>query len=449
MFFFFLEVLQKVDLHPKTNNTDHHTVEVSEEQLILRRGQAFILTLHLTQPVNIQHLLPLKFTALTGWCLVQLCGRQSFSSILSPSAYAVNLNLNNEDVPLASLVLLFNPWCPDDSVFLSDEVQRQEYVMNEQGMIYVGSGNYISSVPWDYGQFEDDMVKICMKMLNVSHLHKKHPAQDVASRCDPIYISRLISAMINSEDDCGVLEGRWEGSFASGVRPTHWTGSHEILRRWFSTNCRPVKYGQCWVFASVMCSVMRLLGIPSRVVTNFNSAHDTNENLTIDVYHPMDRMMEIPSYDSIWNFHVWVESWMTRPDLAEDGKFDGWQVVDPTPQELSDGVYCCGPASVKSILNGNTDLNYDVPFVFAEVNADCVDWLVRSDGSTRKMFTDSKRVGQSVSTKSVGSKKRLDITDTYKHREGQHSKHVLREQKQGGTHLPLEHRNHSWGEIVF
>lgn len=28
---------------------------------------------------------------------------------------------------------------------------------------------------------------------------------------------------------------------------------------------------------------------------------------------------------------------MKRPDLSGDGKFDGWQVVDPTPQEMSDG----------------------------------------------------------------------------------------------------------------
>lgn len=40
------------------------------------------------------------------------------------------------------------------------------------------------------------------------------------------------------------------------------------------------------------------------------------------------------------------------------------------------GVYCCGPAPVKAILKGETHLKYDVPFVFAEVNADCVDWLV-------------------------------------------------------------------------
>lgn len=39
------------------------------------------------------------------------------------------------------------------------------------------------------------------------------------------------------------------------------------------------------------------------------------------------------------NFHVWVEGWMRRPDLAEDGKYDGWQVLDPTPQEKSDGIF--------------------------------------------------------------------------------------------------------------
>lgn len=41
------------------------------------------------------------------------------------------------------------------------------------------------------------------------------------------------------------------------------------------------------------------------------------------------------------------------------------------------GVYCCGPASVKAIFSGETHLDYDVPFVFAEVNADCIDWMVR------------------------------------------------------------------------
>ena len=44
-----------------------------------------------------------------------------------------------------------------------------------------------------------------------------------------------------------------------------------------------------------------------------------------------------PEYgqDSIWNFHVWNDVWMTRPDLPEG--FGGWQAIDATPQEASDG----------------------------------------------------------------------------------------------------------------
>ncbi len=48
--------------------------------------------------------------------------------------------------------------------------------------------------------------------------------------------------------------GRWHEDYNDGVRPTHWTGSVSILQRWYQQNCHPVKYGQCWVFAGVMCT---------------------------------------------------------------------------------------------------------------------------------------------------------------------------------------------------
>ncbi|KAM7421911.1 hypothetical protein PAMA_010132 [Pampus argenteus] len=445
----------KVDLHIKTNNTEHRTSEISENELIVRRGQRFTLSLNLTQPFN-PDLYPLTITALTGEHPAEHLGTLSYMSIpdgvqRSPSAKAVwkmelhknsspllgNLTLSitppadapigdyrlsmkhqREEALLATLSVLFNPWCPDDWVFLPDEVERQEYVMNEQGIIYRGSTNYISPMTWDFGQFEENMVKICMKILDKNRKHLIDPVDDVTARCNPIYVSRVVSAMINSQDDNGVLMGRWSGSFGDGVSPTHWNGSHVILQRWFNRGCQPVKYGQCWVFAGVMCSVMRLLGIPCRVITNFQSAHDSNQNLIIDVYHADYGVRERPSTDSIWNYHVWVEAWMRRPDLSKDGKYDGWQVLDPTPQERSNGLYCCGPASVKAILNGETHLKYDVPFVYAEVNADCVDWLVKADGSKVNILSDTKRVGHSISTKSVGSNKRMDITDSYKQREG-------------------------------
>uniref|UniRef100_A0A8D3CQB7 Protein-glutamine gamma-glutamyltransferase 2 n=1 Tax=Scophthalmus maximus TaxID=52904 RepID=A0A8D3CQB7_SCOMX len=447
------DTVDGVELHTETNNTEHHTSEISVTELIVRRGQPFTVTLRLRQPFNPDRH-PLTVMAMAGPEPREDFGTMSYFGIppsVRPSAkaswklelhknsaphtgvlpliitppadapigeYILTASHRDEDTLLARLVVLFNTWCPEDGVFLPDEAERQEYVMSEQGIIYKGSGNYINSVSWDFGQFEDDMVKICMTILNVSNNHLDNPAEDVSARADPTYVGRVVSAMINSQDDHGVVYGKWGGSYVGGRSPSHWSGSHAILKHWLNINCHPVKFGQCWVFAGVMCSVMRLFGIPCRVVTNYSSAHDTNSNLTIDVYHADYGVRERESPDSVWNFHVWVEGWMKRPDLAVDGKFDGWQVLDPTPQEMSNGIFCCGPASVKAIQSGDVNLKYDVPFVFAEVNADCVDWLVKADGSKLKIFSDTKKVGQNISTKSVGSKKRRNITDNYKHREG-------------------------------
>ncbi|XP_040058972.2 protein-glutamine gamma-glutamyltransferase 2 [Gasterosteus aculeatus] len=446
-------IFKRVDLHLKDNNLAHRTSLLSEDRLVVRRGTPFRVTLILGRPSNGQQL---TLKATTGKHPSEEQGTLSLFGLAqvkerSPSAKAVwRAELHKDASPptgllvlnvtppadapigefklfgihgdetklLAGLVVLYNPWCSDDWVYMKDEKEINEYVMNEKGVIFKGSNNYIISSNWDYGQFQQKMVDICLRMLDVNHKHYIDPADDVSARCNPIYVSRVVSAMINSQDDNGVLVGRWDGSYADGFRPSHWTGSHAILKRWFDNGCSRVKYGQCWVFAGVMCSVMRLLGIPCRVITNFQSAHDNNKNLIIDVYHADYGVRERPSPDSIWNYHVWVEAWMRRPDLAKDGRYDGWQVLDPTPQEKSDGVYCCGPSPVAAILNGDTHLKYDVPFVFAAVNADCIDWLVKADGSQVNISSDTKRVGQNISTKAVGSGQRVDVTDSYKYAEG-------------------------------
>lgn len=64
---------------------------------------------------------------------------------------------------------------------------------------------------------------------------------------------------------------------------------------------------------------------------------------------------------------------MKRPDL-EPGDYDGWNVIDATPQEMSDDVYRCGPTSVKAVKRGEVLKPYDAAFVYAEVNADKVFW---------------------------------------------------------------------------
>lgn len=64
----------------------------------------------------------------------------------------------------------------------------------------------------------------------------------------------IVLAQINANDDRGVLMGRWDGRYDGGMSPTHWNGSVEVLRRWLKNGSNPVKYGQCWVFAAVMCT---------------------------------------------------------------------------------------------------------------------------------------------------------------------------------------------------
>ncbi|XP_056156869.1 protein-glutamine gamma-glutamyltransferase 5 [Lampris incognitus] len=449
-------MFKKVDFHCKDNNSAHHTSEITVDQLIVRRGQSFLLTFHLPRPFN-PHQDQLLLTALTGTRSSEERGTLSVFGIpedamprsleakavwraelhntsdlsvgrvtlaVTPPAdspvgkYFLTMKKSKEEASFGSLVVLFNPWCSDDCVFMIDEDERQEYVMNEQGIIYKGTDIYITSIAWDFGQFEEDVVDICLKLLDVNPKNLRDPADDVSARCNPIYVSRVVSAMINSYDDRGVLVGSWGDNFRNGVLPSRWNGSVTILQLWHQYNCHPVKYGQCWVFAGVMCTVMRCLGIPCRVVTNYQSAHDTNKSLTIDIFHSDHGVKTKKTKDSVWNYHVWVEAWMKRPDLNKDGSYDGWQVLDPTPQERSKGVFCCGPASVIAIKNGDTHLKYDVPFVFAEVNADCIDWLITANGSKETLWSDTKRIGQHISTKSVGSSMRRTITDSYKHREG-------------------------------
>lgn len=71
-------------------------------------------------------------------------------------------------------------------------------------------------------------------------------------------MSRAISAAVNSPDDYGCILGNWTDEFEGGTQPTKWIGSMEIMQAYFKKK-KPVKYGQCWVFAGVITTSMRFL----------------------------------------------------------------------------------------------------------------------------------------------------------------------------------------------
>ena len=90
------------------------------------------------------------------------------------------------------------------------------------------------------------------------------------------------------------------------------------------------------------------------------------------------------------------------------------------------GIYQCGPASRNAVKEGDVDLDYDCPFVFAEVNADCM--YSSYDRATRKktlLFNKSTVIGQLISTKAVGRDDRIDITSDYKYEEGKKKKFIV------------------------
>ncbi|XP_068163890.1 coagulation factor XIII A chain [Antennarius striatus] len=308
-----------------------------------------------------------------------------------------------------NLYILFNPWVSDDAVFLDDESERQECVMNEMGIIYHGAYDDIAERNWNYGQFNYGVLDACLYIMDRSQM-------PITNRGDPIKVTRKASAMLNSRDDDGVLVGNWSGEYTYGVAPTSWTGSTEILLTYASSKM-PVCYAQCWVYAAVFNTFLRCLGIPSRVVTNYFSAHDNDGNLKTDiVLHDNGRIDRGRTRDSIWNYHCWNECYMSRPDLPAG--FGGWQVVDATPQETSDGMYRCGPASVQAIKHGQTCFPFDAAFVFAEVNSDVVFYSRSKDGTMEPVKVNQTHVGRLVLTKSPGDETRRDITDQYKFPEG-------------------------------
>lgn len=59
-----LAVIKNVDFHCEANNTAHRTIEITAKQLIVRRGQSFLLTLEMMQPFQANE--PLVLTVETG-----------------------------------------------------------------------------------------------------------------------------------------------------------------------------------------------------------------------------------------------------------------------------------------------------------------------------------------------------------------------------------------------
>ncbi|XP_058120389.1 annulin-like [Anopheles ziemanni] len=467
--------IERIDTCVEENGTQHHTDKFEmmgtprgngmPSQLVVRRGQEFLLKFHCNRPINPEVdavSLVLAVDSIRGEYICHGHGTVVFMTLqsddgvteedqdmdwtatlqasqtlenglteitvaikTSPNASVsrwhmiVNVKSKGFDEVRYSLgqtfYLLFNPWCPEDPVFLDDENQRQEYVLEDMTMIWKGSARNFNSYKWKLGQYEENVLDCSLWLLgDVARVSATY-------RGNPVKVCRALSGVVNSNDNYGVLLGNWSGDYRGGTAPSAWTGSVKILQKFYQqkeldpVDRNPILYGQCFAFAGVLGTLCRALGIPCRIVTNFTSAHDTEGSMTIDKYvdEEGNNKKEF-SGDSVWNFHVWNEVWLKRHDLDSE-MYDGWQVIDGTPQESSDGIYKLGPAPVLAIKNGRVNMLYDCDFVFSEVNADSVVWRYRGPGKSLELVRmNTTEIGRFISTKAVGVDEREDITKNYK-----------------------------------
>ncbi|NXI98160.1 EPB42 protein, partial [Psophia crepitans] len=439
--------IKRCDLKITVNNSNHHTEEISTDRLVVRRGQPFTVTVTFSAPID-SYLQQLKRTFLivqTGkhpskasgtqieFPISSLADEKQWSAAVEEQdplfwtitvntpanapigRYTLLLRASKSQRLLGNFTLLFNPWCQDDEVFLPNEAQRQEYILNQDGIIYWGTENAVLAQPWDFSQFEESIVDICFTLLDVGEHH--HRGKHHTQRKNPIYICRTVAAMLNCDEFRGILTERGTRQHDRGTPPSEWLRSSSILWQWVASQCKPVCYGQCWVFAAVMCSVLRCLGIPTRVVTGFTWAHNTNSSLSVDEYYDEDGTVLTQDKSAhVWTFHVWNECWMARADLLPE--YSGWQALDATCQEKREGPSFCGPAPVKAIKDGDTDVDYDVRYFFAAINAKCQVWIQKADGTLKPALSSTKYTGNNISTKGVGSERCEDITHNYKYPEG-------------------------------
>ncbi|XP_043842578.1 protein 4.2 [Dromiciops gliroides] len=457
------------DLHIARNNEEHHTEEISSRRLIVRRGQPFTITLHFHPLVRgfIRALKKVTLVAQTGkqpsktnrtkvkfpitsqgnpkWWSAAVEDRdfQTWTlSVTTPADaiighYSLLLRVSRRtQFPLGHFTLLFNPWGQEDAVFLGNEAQRREYLLNQNGLIYLGTSDCIQPQPWDFHQFEVSVIDLSLRLLEVD--------KEVDQWSNPIHVTRVLGALLNDRKERSLLTTPQTQDSEDERFLYKRRGSLPILRHWLTGQGRQVPDGQAWVLAAVTCSVLRSLGIPARVITIFDSAHGTRGALTVNEYYDENGIQTGEDQESrICIFQVSTECWMARPDLSPG--YGGWQFVDSGLHKDggSNVLVTCDLVPVRAIKEGALELSPVAPALFASLNASCVVWIKGKDGTVVRADASPKYVGNNISTKGVGGDRCEDITQNYKYHEGSPQKRellekVLKEKAEPGKDISPE-----------
>ncbi|KAL5489676.1 hypothetical protein EMCRGX_G018794 [Ephydatia muelleri] len=310
------------------------------------------------------------------------------------------------------IIVLFNPWNTGDDAYVEDEAVTRECLTDDVGTIWRGTHRQMTPLLWEYGQYEESCLEAALSLLQSLTADECRSASSV---------SRAIVARVNSRDGMGVLLGSFAGKHASGMHPCRWNGSAPILQRFYRTKT-PVRYGQCWVFAGVVVTLLRALGVASRCVTCYEAAHQSARLMHVDRYFTADGdLIHDASSDNVWLYHVWTEAWMRRSDLPSG--YDGWQVLDACSSERLGGTQRIGPCSVVAVKEGllGKQWPYDGEFVQSEINSEIRYHRVTPTAGNVKnakcvlALVQQGQVGLKIITATSKRGTPADITENYRH----------------------------------
>ncbi|MCC6284754.1 MAG: hypothetical protein IT439_05555 [Phycisphaerales bacterium] len=409
--------IKSIDLRPKANLKAHHTDLYQVEDVsrfILRRGQPFDVTVQFevgginttcdeflfvaehdfdAEPVMIQIPITTELpeegwgAKLLGEPVVDAEGRRTYQVRLTTPhdapvgewSFGAAVKRDGTEVPAviknfpAAVVLLFNPWNEADDVYMANEAEREETVMSESGFVFQADGpNSIDPIAYSFEQFKPSALKAALILL------REAPA---STRGSASSVTRFMTPLVNTQGPSrppgaptGVIEGRWptDNDFAGGVDPRQVVDSNRVLDGYVRTGMA-FKYGQCWNFAGVHTTLLRAIGVPARPVF----AMEVGRKLATPPAVPSNELWYTYSqapgggwapvrgpYDHLWDYHIWTEAWMLRPDRSDSGATGGWQALDATPLQPSihDGFFGLGPAPVSAIRTGAGG-DWDVSFL--------------------------------------------------------------------------------------
>ncbi|WAR11580.1 NCEH1-like protein [Mya arenaria] len=224
---------------------------------------------------------------------------KGFSDFLKALSYlklhSFVLEINSafrKEKPITQTVVLTAP-----VVYTSGEVEFPPRRPAKQTLsgAYIQDKNGEHPLPGNDTMFESGILEASLYIIK-----RGFNFRTTQSMGDPVLVTRVLSNIVNADENGGVLKGLWStNDFQDGRSPTTWSGSVAILKQYLDNV----------ISAKGVC---RALGIPCRCVTNYNSGRGTDGRLAIDFYYEMkedgtiDEIESEENDDLVWCTQLWT-----------------------------------------------------------------------------------------------------------------------------------------------